>query len=135
MSIGGGSSKDAQQTQYPYFQSQGGITPQQSDLAQYDYGQSLLQGQGQFEGGDQGGGISDSTMATQTAGGANIGKALNASQMSDTDQTAQYEAYQNAINIDQQNQSASLAQGQAENSGLSSSLGSLAALGSGTKTA
>lgn len=139
MSIGGGSSKNTPaQQQYPYFQTAGGVTPQQSDLAQYDYGQQLLTGQGEFEGGGQGGGPIDSTMATQTAGGARAGKALNLSQMSQTDANAEYSAYQNAINIDQQNNQNQLAQGQADSSALGSSLGSLAALtggtGSGTST-
>jgi hypothetical protein len=128
--IGGGSSKagGAQQEQYPYFSTSGGVTPQQQSLADYDYGQQLLTGQGEFEGGGQGGGPIDSTMATQTAGGANVGKALNLSSMSNTNADAEYSAYQNAINIDQQNQGNALAEQQSQGTALGSSLGSLASL-------
>ena len=72
--VGGG--LDVDQQQFPYFTSPGGVTPQQTALAEYDYGQNLTQGQAQFEGSDEGGGPSLSTMATQVAGGANIGKAI-----------------------------------------------------------
>lgn len=91
-------------SQFPQFESAGGVTPQQTALADYDYGQNLLEGQAQFEGSGQGGGPIDSTMATQTAGGANIGRALNLSQMSDVNQDAEFKSFENAINIDQQNQ-------------------------------
>ena len=106
--VGGSTSVDQQQ--YPYFTSPGGETPQQTALADYDYGQNLTQGQAQFEGSDQGGGPSLSTMASQVAGGANIGKAINLSGMSDVDQGAAYSAYGNAENIDQQNNENALAE-------------------------
>ena len=112
MSDIGGSGKDGsgdQQTQYPYFSSPGGVTPQQTALGEYDYGQNLTQGQAQFEGSDEGGGNSLSTMATQVAGGANMGNALNLASMSDVNQNAALTAYGNAENIDQQNNQAGLA--------------------------
>jgi hypothetical protein len=94
---------DVNQQQYPFFTSPGGVTPQQSALSEYDYGQNLTEGQAQFEGSGEGGGPSLSTMATQTAGGANIGKAITSAGLSDVNQGADYSAYGNAINIDQQN--------------------------------
>lgn len=106
--IGGGESVNQQQ--YPFFQSTGGVTPQQSALADYDYGQNLLEGQAQFEGSGEGGGPSLSTMARQVAGGANMGKALQLGSMSDVNQGAEYGAYQTGINIDQQNNENLLAQ-------------------------
>ena len=129
---GGGVNVDQQQ--YPYFTSPGGVTPQQTALADYDYGQNLTQGQAQFEGSDQGGGPSLSTMATQTAGGANIGKAIQSAGMSDVNQGAAYQAYGNAINIDQQNNENLLAEQQQNLQNLTSqetSLGSLAGLAAG----
>ena len=136
--IGGGSNKggqDAQQTQYPDFTSAGGVTPEQASLADYDYGQGLLTGQAEFQGSGEGGAGGMSTNATQVAGGANIGKALTLAGSSDTDQDAQYEAYKNAISIDQQNQGNALTEQTQSNTDLSSTLGSLAALTGGkTKT-
>jgi hypothetical protein len=105
-------SLDVNQSQYPFFTSPGGVTPEQSALAEYDYGQNLTQGQAQFEGSDQGGGPSLSTMASQIAGGANIHKALNLASMSDVNQGAELSAYDNAINIDQQNNQNALAERQ-----------------------
>lgn len=133
----GGSSKggdDAQQTQYPSFTSAGGVTSEQTSLADYDYGQNLLTGQAEFGGGDQGGGAGMSTMATQVAGGANVGKALDLAKSSDADQDAQYSAYQNAISIDQENQGNALTAQTTANSDLSSTLGSLAGLAGGKTT-
>lgn len=133
--IGGSTSVDQQQ--YPYFTSSGGVTPQQTALADYDYGQNLLEGQAQFEGSGEGGGPIDSTMATQTAGGANMGKALNLASMSDVNQGAEYGAYENAINIDQQNNANLLAENQANLSSATStgtSLGSLAGAAAAQQT-
>jgi hypothetical protein len=106
------SSENPSQQQYPYFQSPGGVTPQQTALAEYDYGQNLTEGQAQFEGTGQGGGPSLSTMATQVAGGANTGQALDLARMSDVNQGAEFDAYKNAIGIDQQNNEAALAEQQ-----------------------
>jgi hypothetical protein len=128
----GASSKGADQEQYPYFQSPGGVTSQQQALADYDYGQNLTEGQAQFEGSDQGGGPSLSTMATQVAGGANMGKAINEASLSDADQSAAFKAYQNAENIDQQNNANTLASNEQETQQATStatSLGKLAAAG------
>jgi hypothetical protein len=130
----GGESVDQQQ--YPYFTSPGGVTPQQTALADYDYGQNLTEGQAQFGGGDEGGGNALSTMATQVAGGANMGKALNLASMSDTDQGAAYSAYENAINIDQQNNENALAeqeQALQQSSSLASLAGAAAGGAAGTK--
>lgn len=120
---------DVNQTQYPYFTSPGGVTPQQTALADYDYGQNLTQGQAQFEGSDEGGGPSLSTMATQVAGGANTGKALDLAKMSDVNQNADYSAYGNAENIDQQNNQNMLAEQQTSLSNLVSQVGSQDASG------
>lgn len=120
---------NADQSQYPYFTSPGGVTPQQTALADYDYNQNLTQGQAQFEGSDQGGGPSLSTMATQVAGGANTGKAETLGTMSDVNQGAGYSAYGVAENIDQQNNQNLLAEGEQNLSNATSqasSLGSLA---------
>jgi hypothetical protein len=120
------------QQQYPFFTSSGGITPQQSALAEYDYGQNLTEGQAQFEGSGQGGGPSLSTMATQVAGGANMGKALDKAKMSDVNQGAEFGAYENAINIDQQNNEALLAESQ-QNLSNATDLASLAGSAAGAK--
>lgn len=130
--IGGkaGGSTSVDQTQYPSFTSPGGVTPQQTSLANYDYGQNLLEGQAQFGGGDEGGGNALSTMATQVAGGANMGQALNLASMSDTNQGADYSAYQNAINIDQQNNENALLENE-QSLQSATSLGSLAGAAAG----
>lgn len=109
-SIGGEIGGKLGNQQNPYFQSAGGVTPQQQALAQYDYGQNLLEGQAEFQGQGPGGGPIMSTMATETAGGANIGKALDLAQMSDVNQKAEYGAYQNAMSMQQQNQQNALNQ-------------------------
>ena len=130
--VGGDTSVDQQQ--FPYFTSPGGVTPQQTALADYDYGQNLTQGQAQFEGSDQGGGASLSTMASQVAGGANIGKAINLAGLSDTDQGAAYQAFGNAENIDQQNNENALAE-QEQSLQQSTSLASLAGKAAGGQAA
>ena len=111
--LGGNTSVDQQQ--FPFFHSPGGVTPEQTALADYNYGQNLTEAAGQFGDspqGGEGGGNSLSTMASQVFGGANMGKALNLASMSDTNQTAAYDAYTNAENIAQQNASAGLAENQ-----------------------
>lgn len=97
-------------SQNPPFTSPGGVTPQEASLAQYDWGQWLLDALAQFEGTGQGGGPSLSTMATQAAGGANTGKALDLAKASDINQGAQYGAYQVADNIQASNQANQLQQ-------------------------
>jgi hypothetical protein len=121
---------DVNQTQYPFFTSPGGVTPQQTALSEYDYGQNLTEGQAQFEGSGEGGGPRLSTMASQVAGGANIGKAIQSGSMSDVNQGAEYGAYQNAINIDQQNNEAMLAENE-QNLSNATSLASLAGSAAG----
>jgi hypothetical protein len=130
--VGGkeGGSTSVDQFQFPYFTSPGGVTPEQTALADYDYGQNLTQGQTQFEGSDEGGGASLSTMASQVAGGANIGKAINLAGLSDTDQGAAYSAFGNAENIDQQNNSNALAE-QDQSLAQETSLASLAGKAAG----
>ena len=123
-------SENVNQFQLPFFTSPGGVTPQQTALADYDYGQNLTQGQAQFEGSDQGGGPSLSTMATQVAGGANIGKAENLAHMSDVNQNAAYTAYGNAENIFQQNNENALAE-QEQSLADETSLASLAGKAAG----
>jgi hypothetical protein len=131
--VGGDTSVDQQQ--FPYFTSPGGVTPQQTALADYDYGQNLTQGQAQFDPPSQpGGGASLSTMASQVAGGANIGKAINLAGLSDTDQGAAYSAFGNAENIDQQNNENALAE-QEQSLQQSTSLASLAGKAAGGSAA
>jgi hypothetical protein len=130
-------SLDVNQSQYPFFQSPGGVTPQQGALAEYDYGQNLTEGQAQFGGGDEGGGNALSTMASQVAGGANIGKAINLAGSSDANQGANYSAYGNAENIDQQNNQNLLAENEQNLSNatsLASLAGSAAGAGAGATT-
>jgi hypothetical protein len=122
--------ENVNQQQYPFFTSPGGITPQQQALSEYDYGQNLTEGQAQFEGSGEGGGPSLSTMATQTAGGANIGKAIQSGAMSDVNQGAEYSSYGNAINIDQQNNENRLAENE-QNLQNASSLAALAGAAAG----
>ena len=126
--------ENVDQQQYPFFTSPGGVTPQQTALADYDYGQNLTQGQAQFEGSDQGGGPSLSTMATQVAGGANMGKAETLAKLSDTDQDASFKAFQNAENIDQQNNANSLAD-QEQGAQTATTLASLAGKAAGAAAA
>ena len=130
--VGGkiGGSQSVDQQQFPFFNSPGGVTPEQTALADYDYGQNLTEGQAQFEGSDQGGGASLSTMASQVAGGANMGKAINLAGLSDTDQGAAFSAFQNAENIDQQNNENALAE-QDQNLAQQSSLATLAGKAAG----
>ena len=123
-------SLDVTQQQYPFFTSPGGVTPQQQALSEYDYGQNLTEGQAQFEGTGEGGGPSLSTMATQVAGGANTGKALDLAKMSDVNQGAELGAYDNAINIDQQNNQNLLAE-QQTNLSNATTLASLAGSAAG----
>ena len=134
--VGGkeGGSTSVDQFQFPYFTSPGGVTPEQTALADYDYGQNLTQGQAQFEGSDQGGGNALSTMASQVAGGANIGKAINLAGLSDTDQGAAYQAFGNAENIDQQNNTNALAE-QDQSLAEGTSLASLAGKAAGSAAA
>lgn len=134
--IGGkvGGSESVDQTQFPSFTSAGGVTPQQTALADYDYGQNLTEGQAQFGGGDEGGGNALSTMATQTAGGANIGKALNLAGSSDANQNAEFKSFENAINIDQQNQSNALAENE-QSLQSATTLGQLAGAAAGSQAA
>ena len=126
--VGGSTSVDQQQ--FPYFTSPGGVTPEQTALADYDYGQNLTEGQAQFGQGDEGGGNALSTMASQVAGGANMGKAINLAGLSDTNQGAEFSAFQNAENIDQQNNENALAE-QDQNLAQSTSLASLAGKAAG----
>ena len=131
--VGGkiGGSQSVDQQQFPYFTSPGGVTPEQTALADYDYGQNLTEGQGQFgntEG--PGGGNALSTMASQVAGGANMGKAINLAGLSDTNQGAEFSAFQNAENIDQQNNTTALAE-QDQSLAQSTSLATLAGKAAG----
>lgn len=88
----GGNSAGTQQT--TLFESPGGITPEQQALADYKYGQDVLQAEQTFAGSEAGGGASLSTMATQMTGGAQMGKALNEADMSDKNMQAEYAAHQ-----------------------------------------
>jgi hypothetical protein len=94
MSIGGGGgNKGAQDVNIPPFESAGGVTPQQSELGQYTYGENLLGQASQFGGS----GTGQSTMATQGAEGAANTQAQQMGEMSDTDQSAMYQLYQNDV--------------------------------------
>jgi hypothetical protein len=69
-------------------------------------------------------------MATQTAGGANIGKAITSAGLSDVNQGADYSAFGNAINIDQQNNQNLLAENE-QNLSNATTLASLAGSAAG----
>lgn len=86
-------SNEPQNINVPSFQSAGGITPQQQDLSQFTYGENLLGEAGLFGGS----GTGQSTMATQGAEGARNTMAQQQGQMSDVDQEAQYQLYQNDV--------------------------------------
>ena len=128
--------ENVDQQQFPFFQSAGGVTPEQTAFADYNYGQNLTAGQAQFgnEVGSNagGGGNALSTMASQVAGGANIGKALDLAGSSDANQKAEYGAYQTGIGIDQQNNEALLAEQQQAQSNATS-LASLAGQAAGAQ--
>jgi hypothetical protein len=120
----GGLGKSPEDVNIPAFTSQGGITPQQQDLAQYTYGENLLGQASDF--GSSGTGMS--TMATQGAGGAAMTEAQQQGQMSDTDQEAQYQLYQNDVGSEiqgLQNQTTLANQNSASLSGLASAAGKL----------
>ena len=126
--------ENVDQQQYPFFTSPGGVTPEQTAFADYNYGQNLTAGQAQFgnEVGSNagGGGNALSTMASQVAGGANIGKAIQLGGMSDVNQGAAYSAYGNAENISQQNNENALAE-QEQSLADETSLASLAGKAAG----
>jgi hypothetical protein len=114
------------------FQTSGGITPEQGAFSEYNFGQNLLEGQGQFGGGDEGGGNALSTMATQVAGGAGIGEALSNIGQSQTDAGAELQAFNIAQGQNQQEQNqATTALTQAGKT-ADSSAGVSAGLGSST---
>lgn len=87
-----GSNKGAQNLFVPAFTSPGGVTGQQSDLANYLMGQSDINQANEFS---QGTGMS--TMLTQLANGAGFGGAQELGQMSDINQGAAYADYSNAV--------------------------------------
>jgi hypothetical protein len=127
MSLGSGGNKGATDVNIPAFQSSGGITPQQQEFGQFTYGENLL-GQGSMFGGE---GLGDSTMATQGAEGAKNTEAEQMGQMSDTDQSAMYQLYQNDV----QNELQGLQNQASTQPNASANLGSLAsAAGFGTGT-
>jgi hypothetical protein len=115
MSIGGTSgNKGAQDVNIPAFQSAGGVTPQQSDLGQYTYGENLLGQASQYAGS----GTGQSTMATQGAEGARNEQALQMGQMSDADQEAMYSLYQNDVSNELQGLANQASQQQTGNANL-----------------
>jgi hypothetical protein len=83
----------------PPFTSAGGISPDESALAQYGFGQNLLGSASEF--GTSGTGMS--TMATQAAGGARMGEAQTQGALSDVDQSAMEQAYYNQTSGELQN--------------------------------
>lgn len=99
-------------SQNPFFTDAGGsgITPDQQFWANYDYGQNLLEALSNYQGEGQGGGPIMSTMATQGAGGAGIGKGLMQAELSDVNQKAAFGANTVANTIQGQNQQSALTQ-------------------------
>lgn len=92
--FGGQGGKDSPtNVNIPPFLSSGGITPQQQDLAQYTLGQNLTAENSMF--GSSGTGMS--TMATQGDTGAFRTEAQDLGKMSDVDQSASYQLYQNDV--------------------------------------
>lgn len=104
---GGGGGKaglNIQDVVIPPFESAGGITPEQQTLGDYQYGQNLLANENLYASS----GTPQSTMTTQGAEGARSTEALAKTGMSDTNQGAKYNLYQNdvsALETDLQNQS------------------------------
>lgn len=90
---GSGGKNSPEQVNIPAFTSSGGITPQQQSLADFTYGQNLVGEAGQFTNP----GDAMSTMATQGAEGAANTKAQTMGEMSDTDQNAMYQDYENQV--------------------------------------
>jgi hypothetical protein len=135
MSIGGGGNKGAQDVNIPPFESAGGVTPQQQALGQYTYGENLTGEASQFGGS----GTGQSTMATQGAEGAKNTEAQQMGEMSDTDESAMYQLYQNDVSNELQGL-ANQAQGQQQSSanlgslfsGLGTAQGSSGSFGTGT---
>jgi len=82
-----------QNVNIPPFVSSGGITPEQTALTQYTLGQNLLADESQFASS----GTGESTMKTQATGGARLGAAEEAGKISDINQGAEYQAYQNIV--------------------------------------
>jgi hypothetical protein len=74
------------------FQSQGGVTGPEADYAQYEYDQGMVKNESQFA--DTGTGMS--TMDTQGGTGVAFGKAQNLAKASDANQSAEYQASQQA---------------------------------------
>jgi hypothetical protein len=128
MSIGGGSgNKGASDVNIPPFMSAGGVTPQQSELGQFTYGENLL-GEGAQYGAS---GTGQSTMATQGAEGAKNTEAQQMGQMSDVDQSAMYQLYQNDVSNELQGLQNQASQSQGQNLNLGS-LASAAGFGTGS---
>ena len=129
--FGGSSGKnDPQNVNIPAFTSSGGITPQQQDLASFSLGQDLT-AQGALFGGS---GTGMSTMATQGAEGAQNNTAQQVGGMSDADQDAMYQLYQNQVQGEEQSLQNQITLDNQNNSGpsLASLAGTL--FGSGTKS-
>lgn len=113
------------------FTSPGGVTPPQTALANFTRGQGDLAQRNMF--GSSGTG--QSSMATQGAGGVNFGAAEMAGQMSDINQEAMYNLYQNDVQSELQQLANTYANSQANNQAFASSFGtSLGSFGSGTQT-
>lgn len=110
-----GLAKGGQQFFQPVQQA-GGITPFEEDFANYGYQENLLADRSQFAGS----GTGDSTMATQAAGGARIGKAETEGQISDTNA----QAILSAIRIGEGAQATANTQGQTDLSTLANAFGS-----------
>lgn len=107
------------QTQIQPFQSAGGITPQQQALADYTRGQGYVGTENQF--GKAGTGMS--TMDTQAESGNEFAKAKLEGSMSDIDQTAMYDLYQNDVNSELQTLAANNANQGAEQNALGKLIG------------
>jgi hypothetical protein len=114
MSLGNVGGKGAQDVNIPSFQSAGGITPQQQAFGDYTYGENLDATGNEF--GQSGTGMS--TMATQAAGGANLGEAKQVGGMSDVNQGAQYAMYQGDVSNELQGLANQVANTQQETAAL-----------------
>ena len=129
--FGGSSGKNSPtDVNIPAFTSSGGITPQQQDLAQYTLGQYLTGNNSAFASS----GTGQSTMATQGAGVALRTEAQQQGQMSDADQSAMYQLYENDVGAEEQNLQNQTTLNQGSDQSLSS-LASLVSSGFGSGTA
>lgn len=91
---GAAGNKGAQDVYVPPFTSPGGVTPAQTDFAQYGVAEGDLGNAGAYSA------LPDSTMVTQADAGTGFKGAETLGQTSDINQGAEYTAYSNQVKSD-----------------------------------